>query len=242
MTAGVMRLSPSQDTPRTAENESGPMAARYVPASTSSKTNVPSASVVVPTQPSSAVVAQLDDHARQAELTFLDLARRAATGLEVPPHDAGDPARERLRHNGLLGVGGHLGRADPREPELSDAAGLEAARARDRPAVLLQLVGRRLGADRTPEGDTTSFTTAMAALIVPCSILLVISRQITPAANSEIAIGMKTATLNATENRMRSSRTAKTSPIAVTNAGTTRIQRRLFWIAVRSVSSVKSAS
>ena len=47
-----------------------------------------------------------------------------------------------------------------------------------------------------------------------------ISRQITPAAKSEIAIGMNTATLNATEKRTRSRSTAKTSPIAVTNAGT----------------------
>ena len=54
----------------------------------------------------------------------------------------------------------------------------------------------------------------------------------TPAAKSEIAIGMKTTTLNATEKRMRSRRTANTSPIAVTNAGTMRSQRKLFLIAV----------
>ena len=54
----------------------------------------------------------------------------------------------------------------------------------------------------------------------------------TPAAKSEIAIGMKTTTLNATENRMRSRRTANTSPIAVTNTGTMRSQRKLFLIAV----------
>ena len=66
------------------------------------------------------------------------------------------------------------------------------------------------------------------------------SRQITPAAKSEIAIGMNTTTLNATEKRMRSSSTANTSPIAVTNAGTIRIQRKLFRIAVTSVSSLKS--
>ena len=64
----------------------------------------------------------------------------------------------------------------------------------------------------------------------------------TPAANSEIAIGMKTATLKAVAKRTRSSRTAKMSPIAVTNAGTTRIQRKLFLIAVTSVSSLKSFS
>ena len=65
-------------------------------------------------------------------------------------------------------------------------------------------------------------------------------RQITPAANSEIAIGMKTAILNATDQRMRSVSTAKTSPIAVTSAGTTATQIALFLIAVRVVSVVKS--
>ena len=68
------------------------------------------------------------------------------------------------------------------------------------------------------------------------------NRQITPAAKSEIAIGMKTATLKAVEKRIRSRRTANTSPTAVTNAGTTRSQRKLFRIAVRSVSSLKSVS
>ena len=96
-------------------------------------------------------------------------------------------------------------------------------------------------ADRTPEGETASFTTAMPALIVPwLGSFSYMSRQITPAAKREIAIGMKTTTLKATENRIRSRRTAKTSPIAVTNAGTIRSQRKLFLIAVRSVSSVNS--
>ena len=62
-----------------------------------------------------------------------------------------------------------------------------------------------------------------------------ISRQITPAANSEIAIGMKTTVLKATRQLIRSIRTAKTSPIAVTKAGTTATQITLFLIAVRSV-------
>ncbi len=65
-------------------------------------------------------------------------------------------------------------------------------------------------------------------------------RQITPAAKSDTAIGMKTAILNATAQRMRSVRTAKTSPIAVTSAGTTATQTALFLIAVRVVSVVKS--
>ena len=92
-----------------------------------------------------------------------------------------------------------------------------------------------------PDGETASFTTPIDALSVPCSgSFSYISRQITPAAKSEIAIGMNTATLNATEKRMRSRSTANTSPIAVTNAGTISSQRKLFWIAVTSVSSEKS--
>ncbi len=98
-------------------------------------------------------------------------------------------------------------------------------------------------AERTPEGETASATTATAALTVPWEgSFSYIRRQMTPAAKSEMAIGMKTTTLNATDNRMRSRRTAKTSPIAVTNTGTMRSQRKLFLIAVNSVSSVKSVS
>ncbi len=48
MIAGVMRLAPSQETPAYgSENVSAPIAARYEPDSTSSKANVPSASVCV---------------------------------------------------------------------------------------------------------------------------------------------------------------------------------------------------
>jgi len=65
--------------------------------------------------------------------------------------------------------------------------------------------------------------------------------QITPVANSEIAIGMKTIALNATAQRMRSVSTAKTSPIDVTSAGATRIQIALFLIAVTRMLVVKSA-
>ncbi len=65
-------------------------------------------------------------------------------------------------------------------------------------------------------------------------------RQITPAAKSEIAMGMNTAILNATDQRMRSVSTAKTRPTAVTSAGTTATQIALFLIAVRVVSVEKS--
>jgi hypothetical protein len=97
--------------------------------------------------------------------------------------------------------------------------------------------------ESTPDGDTASLTTAIPALTVPWSgSFSYMSRQITPAAKSEIAIGMKTATLNAVAKRTRSRSTAKTSPTAVTSAGTTRIHRKLFLIAVRRLSSVKSFS
>ena len=84
-----------------------------------------------------------------------------------------------------------------------------------------------------------SCTTAIAALRAPlsgsCSYT---SRQITPAANSEIAIGMKTTVLKTTDQRIRSVSTAKIRPIAVISAGTTAIHSALFSSAVRIVSDV----
>ena len=64
-------------------------------------------------------------------------------------------------------------------------------------------------------------------------------RHVTPAAKAEIAIGMKTAVLNATDQAIRSVSTANTSPIAVTSAGTTRTQIALFLTAVSRTSLVK---
>ena len=64
-------------------------------------------------------------------------------------------------------------------------------------------------------------------------------RQVTPVANAEIAIGRKTTVLNATAQRTRSVRTAKISPRAVTNAGTTATQIALFLIAVVRLDVVK---
>ena len=64
--------------------------------------------------------------------------------------------------------------------------------------------------------------------------------QMTPAANNEIAIGMNTAVLKATDQRMRSVRTAKIRPMAVTKAGTTSTQIALFLIAVSRISVVNS--
>ena len=64
-------------------------------------------------------------------------------------------------------------------------------------------------------------------------------RQVTPAANAEIAIGMNTAVLKATDQAIRSVRTAKMSPIPVTRAGTTSTQIALFLTAVSRTSLVK---
>src|SRR6185436_7040956 len=72
-----------------------------------------------------------------------------------------------------------------------------------------------------PDELKASCTTFSDALTVPSDgSVWSITRQITPAANSEIAIGMKTTVLNAVDQRIRSVRTANTSPIEVTNAGT----------------------
>ena len=63
--------------------------------------------------------------------------------------------------------------------------------------------------------------------------------QITPVAKSEMAIGMNTIDLKATDQRIRSVRTANTRPIAVTVAGATAIQTALFLIAVTRMLVVK---
>ena len=79
-----------------------------------------------------------------------------------------------------------------------------AARSRARPAATNQARDRR----RSP------------ALTAPwLGSLMYMTCQITPVAKSEIAIGMNTTVLNATDQRMRSVSTAKMSPIAVTIAG-----------------------
>ena len=92
-----------------------------------------------------------------------------------------------------------------------------------------------------PGGLTTSTTERPSALTAPrfgsCTYMI---RQVTPVANAEIAIGRKTTVLNANAQPTRSVSTAKISPIAVTNAGTTATQIRLFLIAVVRVGVVKS--
>ncbi len=66
------------------------------------------------------------------------------------------------------------------------------------------------------------------------------SRKMIPAASIEIAIGMKTTSLNAVPQRTRSVSTAKTRPSAVETVGANTTQTTLFFRAVRMPSSVKS--
>lgn len=67
------------------------------------------------------------------------------------------------------------------------------------------------------------------------------SRKMIPAASIEIAIGMKTTSLNAVPQRTRSVSTAKTRPSAVAVVGANTTQMTLFLSAVRMPSSVNSA-
>lgn len=67
------------------------------------------------------------------------------------------------------------------------------------------------------------------------------SRKMMPAASIEIAIGMKTISLNAVPQRMRSVSTAKIRPRTVETVGARTTQIALFLTAVRMVSSVNSA-
>src|ERR1700692_2151374 len=95
--------------------------------------------------------------------------------------------------------------------------------------------------ERTPAGLKAPEIVLPSALIAPrfgsCWYMI---RHVTPVANAEIAIGRKTAVLNATAQRIRSVSTAKTRPTAVTIAGTTATQMALFLIAVVSVDVVNS--
>ena len=95
--------------------------------------------------------------------------------------------------------------------------------------------------DRTPGEVTASETVRPRALIAPWSgFCWYMIRQVTPVAKAEIAIGRKMIVLNPTAQLMRSVRTAKRSPNAVTKAGTTATQIALFLIAVTSVEVVNS--
>src|SRR4029077_7701908 len=93
----------------------------------------------------------------------------------------------------------------------------------------------------TPGGWTTSTAARPSAFMAPrFGSWMYMIRQVTPVANAEIAIGRNTTVFNATDQLTRSVSTAKISPEAVTKAGTTATQIRLFLIAVSSVDVVNS--
>ena len=95
--------------------------------------------------------------------------------------------------------------------------------------------------ESTPGAWMTSTAARPSAFIAPrFGSWMYMIRQVTPVANAEMAIGRKTIVLNATCQRTRSVSTAKIRPSAVTSAGTTATQIRLFLIAVTSVEVVNS--
>src|ERR687891_140279 len=103
--------------------------------------------------------------------------------------------------------------------------------------------GSPTSSDSTSPGvQNVSLTLEKTALTAPRSgsCWYIAARQMTPAAKSEIAMGMNTTVLKATDQLIRSVMTAKMSPIAVTRAGTTPTQIALFLIAVTVFGSLKS--
>ena len=163
-------------------------------------------------------VAQLDRHARAGPARPARPSRAAAARLEVAPHDAGDRALRRgagrppaSRPPGTsVGRDRRSARAAPRRPAAaaSSASSPVCGDARER---------RRSTADasvsdarRLERVVDHARSTALTAPRVGSFWSII--RQITPAANSEIAIGMKTAVLNATDQLIRSVSTAKIEP------------------------------
>src|SRR4029079_18449967 len=86
--------------------------------------------------------------------------------------------------------------------------------------------------ESVPDGWYHSWTARPTAFTAPrFGSWTYMIRQVIPVANAEIAIGRKTTVLNATAQLTRSVSTAKIRPRAVTKAGTTATQIRLFLIA-----------
>ena len=176
--------------------------------------------------PSSPVVVEptcLPDASRSSTVTpgspsspLLDLAGRAAARLEVAPDDAGDPARLRRRaatacsapagtSSGGIPVSGEqrgAARLDRRLEHVALAVGAgERRRRRDARRQRARRVERVVD-DADHRVDACRASGSFWSMI----------RQITPAANSEIAIGMKTTVLNATDQRTRSVSTREDQP------------------------------
>jgi hypothetical protein len=129
----------------------------------------------------------------------------------------------------------------PVRPRRATPPGWSGVFRRSPPPLLWKAVVDGRALDSTPGEVTASENVRPRALIAPWSgFWRYMSRQVTPVAKAEIAIGRKMIVLNPTAQLMRSVRTAKRSPNAVTKAGTTATQIALFLIAVTSVGVVNS--
>jgi hypothetical protein len=219
------------------------IATRYEPSSRSSNANVPSASVV----PSATVA---PDSSRTSTVTpGRPSSSDSTTPVSPPP---GLKSRHttpvippwsgsgRIACTASSGTSEALIAVRPRSATPPDATG--SARTNPLSDVPSRPSVEARASVKAPDALTASFATPTAALTAPWfGSFSYITRQMTPAAKREIAIGMNTTVLNATEKRTFSVSTANTSPIAVTKAGTTMTQSALFLSAVTSVSSLTMA-
>ena len=105
-------------------NVDEPIAVVYVPAPIFVNAKSPSLLVEVRLH-GLPVLPELDVDARKAELALLDLARDAASGLEVPPDDADDLARLRRWLDRLFRPCRHVLRRDRGETEPRNPSGVE---------------------------------------------------------------------------------------------------------------------
>src|SRR3569833_598135 len=242
MIDGVISFEPSHDTPPyAAENVAGETLALNPEPETLSKEKLPSSPVVavctcLPLEPSSATFAPGMPSSLFSTLPGVPPPgekSRQTTPVIEPAFDAGSTACFALAGTASGGMP-----VSPRSATPPAASGFVSVKPR--------LVEPVITADdgcaswRTPDEVNQLRTAPIAAFTAPWfGSLMYITCQITPVANSEIAIGMNTAVLNATAQRMRSVNTAKTRPIAVTRAGATRIQMALFSIAFTSRCVVK---
>ena len=248
MIAGVISRSPSHETPPYGCRERLRADRRRgsCPGSTSSNSNVPFSSVFASWMVS-AVLLQLDDHAGRPSSPSSTWPGLPPPGLKSRQTTPLIPPASGFRLHRLLRLARHLlgrdrrsGRVDATSP---GCEGSSSAPSR-RPDVCCTDVSRRRclreharrgervlnrrGCPRSPRPGRGPVTYMI--------------RHVTPAAKAEIAIGMNTTVLNATDQLTRSVSTANMSPSAVTSAGTTATQIALFLIAVTRTSFVKSCS
>ena len=240
-----MSRGPSQATPANGSaNVSALIATSNWPSPTSSKANVPSASVVVnATSPPSAFLSSTVTPGRPTSSgsTSPGVPPPGLKSLQTTPLMPPWSGSGRTAWTASSGTSSPEIRVSPSEATLPASTGSASSIPPSASPTSASVDGA--ASESTPGGLIASFTPAMAALIAPCSgSCWYMIRQVTPAANAEIAIGMKTAVLNATDQPTRSVRTAKMSPMAVTSAGTTSTQIALFLTAVKRTSLVKICS